>query len=346
MIQVDVQGINNHQLNNIPIVTAAGVVDTQKGPVVVILNQYAHVKHGRTIHSAAQMEAHGIKVDDRAIPNGGKQRIITQGGFVIPLQVRSGLVYMDMRPPTDQELAIPSDRALPQVILTSDLDWHPSSIDYEHDSDQWFDAMTDLPDLESDTPFDDYGEYLDAHEVEASNTNIVVPQQSIDSLRTPRQVDTSNIDFEAMQPKFGWLPIDVIRNTFANTTQYYRARASNHLKKYFRSPYPACNIHRRQEPLATDTVFSDTPAIDDGAKVAQIFVGTKSLVIDIFGMKTVKQFVNTLQDVIRSRGAPTKLISDSAQVEISRKVKDILRYLFIEDWQSEAYHQQQNYAER
>ena len=161
--QVDVQGIDNHQLTNIPIVTAAGVVDTQKGPVVVILNQYAHVKHGRTIHSAAQMEAHGIKVDDHAIPNGGKQRIIAQSGFVIPLQVRSGLVYMDMRPPTDQELAIPSDRALPQVILTSDLDWHPSSIDYEHDSDQWFDAMTDLPDLESDTPFDDYGEYLDAH---------------------------------------------------------------------------------------------------------------------------------------------------------------------------------------
>ena len=63
-------------------------------------------------------------------------------------------------------------------------------------------------------------------------------------------------------------------------------------------------------------------------------------------MKTEKQFVNTLQDVIRTRGAPTKLISDSAQVEISNKVKDILRYLFIEDWQSEAYHQHQNPSER
>ena len=63
-------------------------------------------------------------------------------------------------------------------------------------------------------------------------------------------------------------------------------------------------------------------------------------------MKTEKQFVNTLQDIIRIRGAPSQLISDSAQVEISNKVKDILRYLFIQDWQSEAFHQHQNYAER
>ena len=82
--EVDVQGIDNHQLTNIPIVTAASVVETQKGPIVLILNQYAHVKHGKTIHSSAQMEANGVEVDDRAIPNGGHQRIITQGGYVIP----------------------------------------------------------------------------------------------------------------------------------------------------------------------------------------------------------------------------------------------------------------------
>ena len=41
--EVDVQGIDNHQLTNIPIVTAAGVVETQKGSIVLIMNQYAHV---------------------------------------------------------------------------------------------------------------------------------------------------------------------------------------------------------------------------------------------------------------------------------------------------------------
>ena len=128
--------------------------------------------------------------------------------------------------------------------------------------------------------------------------------------------------------------------------QFCRTPASSQLKKTFRSPHPACNVQHRQEPLATDTVHSDTPAIDDGSKVAQIFVGTESCVIDVHGMKTESQFVNTLQDIILSCGAPTKLISNSAQTEIGNEMKDILRHLHIEDWQSEACHQHQNPCER
>ena len=80
--------------------------------------------------------------------------------------------------------------------------------------------------------------------------------------------------------------------------------------------------------------------------MAQLFVGTKSLVSDVYGMRFKSQFVNSLQDVIRERGAPTKLISDSAKEETSNKVKEILRYLMIPAWQSEPYHQHQNPAER
>ena len=54
-------------------------------------------------------------------------------------------------------------------------------------------------------------------------------------------------------------------------------------------------------------------------------------------MKSNKKIVNSLEDNIRKRGAMEKLISDSAQYEISARVKDILRALFIDDWQSEAY---------
>jgi len=62
-------------------------------------------------------------------------------------------------------------------------------------------------------------------------------------------------------------------------------------------------------------------------------------------MKSDKQFVDTLEDNIRKRGAMDKLISDSAQVEISNKVKDFLRAYCIDDWQSEPHHQHQNFAE-
>jgi len=41
----------------------------------------------------------------------------------------------------------------------------------------------------------------------------------------------------------------------------------------------------------------------------------------------------------------TKLISDSAQIEISDKTKDFLHAYCIDDWQSEPYHQHQNFAE-
>ena len=92
--------------------------------------------------------------------------------------------------------------------------------------------------------------------------------------------------------------------------------------------------------------YSDTPAIDNGATSAQIFVGTLSLVTDVYGMKSDKEFVYTLQDNIRKRGAMEKLISDRAQTEISNKVLDILRNYMIDDWQSEPYHEHQNPAEQ
>ena len=154
------------------------------------------------------------------------------------------------------------------------------------------------------------------------------------------------IDADALRPQFAWLPVETIRRTFDATTQYYRMPASTYLKKAYKSPFPALNIHRRGEPLGTDTVYADTPAIASGATSAQFFVGTDTLVADIYGMKTDKQFVNTLLDNIRTRGAPTKLISDRAQLQTSNKVKDILRYYMVGDWQSEPYHQNQNPAER
>jgi len=104
-------------------------------------------------------------------------------------------------------------------------------------------------------------------------------------------------------------------------------------------------VHQRNEPVATDTVYLDTPAIDSGVTVAQFFIGCESMVCDIYSIKTDKHFVNTLEDNIHEHGAPSKLISDHAQVEISENVQDILRTLFIGSWQSEPHQQHQNPAE-
>ena len=93
------------------------------------------------------------------------------------------------------------------------------------------------------------------------------------------------------------------------------------------------------------TIFSDTPAVDRGVKQAQVFVGRDSLVADVYPMKSGKQFINTLEDNIRRRGAMDKLLSDSAKTEIYKKIMDILRAYHISNWHSEPYHQNQNPAE-
>ena len=79
--------------------------------------------------------------------------------------------------------------------------------------------------------------------------------------------------------------------------------------------------------------------------MAQFFCGHDNLVCDSYGIKSTKQFINTLSDNIRKRGAMDTLISDGGKYEISKQVTDLLCSLFIQDNQSEPYHQHQNRAE-
>jgi hypothetical protein len=61
---VDVEGIDNHRITNISIVSAGAFVKTNRGPVILIMNQYAHARKGKTIHSSGQLEWFKNTVDD------------------------------------------------------------------------------------------------------------------------------------------------------------------------------------------------------------------------------------------------------------------------------------------
>ena len=153
-------------------------------------------------------------------------------------------------------------------------------------------------------------------------------------------------DFEKFRPYFDWVNADTVQKTMKLSTQL-RVSIPNTfpMKKHLKSRHPALNIPRRHEPVATDTVFSDTPAVDSGVKQAQVFVSRYYQVADAYPMKSGKQFVNTLEDNIRRRGVMDKLLSDSVKSEISNKVMDILMAYHISNWHSEPYHQNQNPAE-
>jgi len=85
------------------------------------------------------------------------------------------------------------------------------------------------------------------------------------------------------------------------------------------------DVLRRHGPVTTDTVHTDCPAIGAGQTAAQVSSGRKTHVIDIFGVRTDAEFVNTLLDVARERGATGHLISDSAAAGLSTRIKGALR---------------------
>jgi len=337
---VDVEGIDRHRISNVKLGTAGAVVKTQAGPVIAVCHNYALIGRGTTIHSVGQMRAYDHVVDDTPLKVGGKQRITSREGYVLPLNVRRGLPYLTMRPFTDEEW-----ENLPHLIMTSEEEWDPTMLDFELDEDEeWFDTVEALDQYPYKGIFDQRGDMQ--CQVMSHDVITCKPVDKVYVVNHRGIVRHNEPDYEELRPRFAWLPTDIIRETFDKTSQYARISMSEVLKKRYKSPNPALNIHRRNEPVATDTIFSDVPAVDDGSTCAQLFVGTESLVTDVYGMKSEKQFIHTLEDNIRERGAMKQLLSDSAAVEISKTVLDLLRTLFIPSWQSEPHQQHQNPAER
>jgi hypothetical protein len=154
---LNIEGIDCHQVTNIPVVTCGAYTVTKNhGPVILIFPQFAGIQKGPSILLAGQLEAlfHN-KVNKRSLqfdPKG--QLITTNDGFKLPLNVRKCLAYLDMRRYTDAEW----DSLLHVLMVTSDVDWDPSILDGEFPtttSDKIHDAMS----YNNGTNFNVFGNY-------------------------------------------------------------------------------------------------------------------------------------------------------------------------------------------
>jgi hypothetical protein len=72
--------------------------------------------------------------------------------------------------------------------------------------------------------------------------------------------------------------LNTIKRTFEATTQLGTRGAVQgiNLRDRILSPNPVLNIPRRNEDVATDTVYSNVPAIVDWSTAAQFFIGRQS----------------------------------------------------------------------
>ena len=197
------------------------------------------------------------------------------------------------------------------MILHTLMDWTPIKSLTNPFGDPMFDAFGDfneriIANLNTllDAPPGDCGSYTEISSVYTANLHQSSPKEP---------------DWNALRPFFAWTTPSSIKDTFNVTTRHGTApHTQDYIKKHFKSRNPVFNIPRRSEAVATDTIFSDTPAVDDGSTMAQFFCGRDTLVCDAYGIKSTKQFINTLSDNIRKWGAMDTLISDGGKYEISK----------------------------
>ena len=134
------------------------------------------------------------------------------------------------------------------------------------------------------------------------HTLSIVSDKPTISIKNHDQQSTT-IDYDKLKPYFCSVNAETIKKTFENSTQWAVTSTRFPMRKHFKSRFPAFNILCRNEAVATDTIFSDTPAIAiDSGTMAQIFVGKDTLVSDVCPTHSSKQFLNSLEDNIRFRG--------------------------------------------
>ena len=320
--KINIQGIDNHEVTGLDVVTAATLLNTSQGKVIGIFNEYAYLGKGSSIHSSGQLEWFKTNVDEKSVKVGGTQLITTLDGYSVPLLIKDGLAYAtSLGRPTDQDMD-----TYPHVFFTSPDEWDPSVLDQDPPHLDGLDP-SQVPDQPFGDPmFDAYGDF---NECIIAKINILLdaPPEDSGSYTEISSVFTAHLhqsspqepDWNALHPFFAWTSSSSIKDTFNVTTRHGTApHTQDYIKKHFKSRNPVFNIPRHSEAVATDTIFSDTPAVDDGSTMAQFFCGHDTLVCDAFGIKSTKQFINTLSDNIRKWGAMDTLISDGGKYEISK----------------------------
>ena len=103
--KINIQGIDNHEVTGLDVVTAATLLNSSQGKVIGIFNEYAYLGKGSSIHSSGQLEWFKTNDDEKSVNVGGTQLLTTLDGYSVPLLIKDGLAYAtSLGRPTDQDM--------------------------------------------------------------------------------------------------------------------------------------------------------------------------------------------------------------------------------------------------
>ena len=205
--KINIQGIDNHEVTGLDVVTASTLLNTSRGKVIGIFNEYAYLGKGSSIHSSGQLEWFKTNVDEKSVKVGGTQLITTLDGYSVPVLIKDGLAYAtSLGRPTDQDMD-----TYPHVFFTSPDEWDPSVLDHDSPHLDGLDP-SQVPDQPFGDPmFDAYGDFNE-HIIATLNTLLDAPPGDCGSYTEISSFFTANLhqsssqepDWNALRPFFAW----------------------------------------------------------------------------------------------------------------------------------------------
>ena len=153
------------------------------------------------------------------------------------------------------------------------------------------------------------------------------------------------MDPAQVAPYLAYRPLDIVKATLEYTTQLARMIIRKPLRRHYKARNPGVNVTRIDEAVSTDPMFANCSSLHHGHTGAQVFYGTTSEMINVYGFRKPRNFPRMYKDFIRENGAPSLLRRDNAKDEQSEEVQEIQRTYMIKDGFSEPDHPHQNPVE-
>ena len=138
--KIKIQDIDNHEVADLDVVTAATLLNTPQGKVTGIFNEYAYLWKGSSIHSSGHLEWLQTNVDETSVKVDGTQLINTLDGYSVPLLIKDGLAYAtSLGRLTNLDMD-----TYPHVFITSPDKWDHSQVPDQLFGVPMFDACGDF----------------------------------------------------------------------------------------------------------------------------------------------------------------------------------------------------------